>query len=1159
MRQIVIIIVLVFSSILCHAQQHTTIGNMRVEYKTTPLGVEEQRPRFSWQMLADSTLRGCYQTAYRIVVTDPNGNVCWDTQQVKDSHSLNIKYQGSALQAETRYTWKLTVWNQDNLMSSQESWFETGLMCLSDKDAAWKGARWIGVEDSCNVLFSHYLPVFKLGATIQLDNRTKSHAAALLLGVNDNRLMDKNKNIYHLQNDKDSSFIKVEIDTKGLDNNQAAYINVYRKGYAPTDVSSTPFKRFTIPLELLNQSNRYAPHSILMEVNLGETTILLDGDTLGKVVLNPIGHGGDFLAFPVLGDVGIFMQKGQVASFSDITVFSYRQPCNPLATLTRLNGKYKEGLYVMNPSRNSMPMFRTQFHVNKKIKQARLYMSARGVYDAYLNGKKIGQEFLSPGWTQYNKTLMYQTYDITSYLHEGENAMGTILGEGWWSGAATYQGDNWNYYGDKLSLLARVNILYEDGTSQDIVSSPSSWQCYVDGAIRYSSLFQGEVYDAMRETAIADWTTSHYDSSQWQPCTEVTLQGHVGKGKWGDAPSPDDYSDFKMLSQIGDGIVAVDTLTAQSVKEVKKGVFVYDMGQNMVGVPSIQFSNLHPSSQISIRYAEVLYPNLEEYAADSGMVMMENIRAAMAQDIYIAKGGEETFSPHFTYHGFRYMEVTGIDEALPLSAVKGIVWSSVKKTASHYTTSNQLVNRLWENIKWSTMGNFLSVPTDCPQRNERMGWSGDISVFSRTATYMTDAAPFLRKHLLAMRDVQSKEGKFQDIAPLGGGFGGLLWGSAGITVPWECYQQYNDTLMLSEHYDAMKKYLSYVRQHYIDPKTGIIVQNRQWGDLGDWLGLEDSKNDKSLLWETYYIYDLQIMVKVATLLGNQEDATMYEEMLNQRVDFFNATYIDTATGKTIASSFNKEKEGKTVDIQTSYALPLAFDIVKSHTKEKFIENFKQTLTRENTTDNGHVCSPYSLLTGFIGTAWISKALSDIGETNMAYRLLRQTDYPSWLYPVTQGATTIWERLNSYTKERGFGGNNRMNSFNHYSFGAVGAWMYNYSLGIMRDEQHPGFKHFILQPQVDEKEGIQYAQGYYDSMYGRIESQWQRKENSIIYTFHIPANTSATVCLPASTLDNISIGGLTRRERNKYLRAKRKIDGNFVFEIPSGTYRFTIVQ
>ena len=430
---------------------------------------------------------------------------------------------------------------------------------------------------------------------------------------------------------------------------------------------------------------------------------------------------------------------------------------------------------------------------------------------------------------------------------------------------------------------------------------------------------------------------------------------------------------------------------------------------------------------------------------------------------------------------------------------------------------------------------------------------GDISVFGRSATYITDASQFLRRYLISVRDLQSAKGQYPDVAPTNCGFGGLLWASAGVTLPWELYQQYGDKAMLAEHYASMKRYIQFVLDEYVDKKTGLIVQHHQWGDLGDWLSPSYEKDDKSLVWECYFIFDLDILSQMAKALGKTEDAAWLTRLANERRAFFRKTFVDEATGKTICSWYDAERKGQLIDTQTSYALPLAFHVVDGDLQKKMAAHLAAAI---KTPMAGYPA--YSLLTGFIGTAWISKALSDNGMSEEAYRLLQYEGYPSWLYPVKNGATTIWERLNSYTVKDGFGENNSMNSFNHYSFGAVASWMYNYSLGICRDEKSPGFKHFILKPEVDPTRGITHAEGYYDSMYGRISSRWQYTDSGIRYEFTVPANTTASLYLPAPAVSFISENGkpLKKASGVRYVSADKELHH---LELASGSYQFDIKQ
>ena len=1136
--------------------ENISIVDLRAEYTIAPLGIDVFQPRFSWQM--ESKQPGSFQKAYQIVVKDEAGQKVWDSGRIASDISLNIIYAGVSLKPCTSYTWKVLVWDQLKNQHVAESWFETGLMNPDPQLSAWDGAKWIGGSDDDLVLYSHYLPVFKMNVSLQLDQFSGSSRAGFVYGANDDRLMDENKNIYKLANKKDSSYILVELDIAPIILNKPAQLNLYRNGYSPDDKKNTPVKSFLIPDSLINTKNRYEAHTIYLSSVLGTTKVYMDGENkrnyLGELNLNPLGRGGDYIAFPMVADIGFYVPEKQIAYFSNLEIRNYRSPSNKLysnySTPFKIEGAVRGTIVLINPSKNSMPMLRTSFATSSSsVKKARLYVTSRGIYEMYLNGKRVGEDYFNPGATQYTKTQFYQTFDLTGLILNGQNTLGAILGEGWWSGASTYMGEYWNFFGDRQSLLAKLVITYSNGKTDVITTNPDTWKYFNNGPVVYGSFFQGEVYDATKEKLVENWSTASYRDSSWEKSVEVPLSGTTNTDvPWGNTPGVSDYSKMVLEGQIGGTVRKIKELTAISVEEVRPGVFVYDMGQNMAGVPKISLKGFVPGKKIILRFAEVKYPNLPEYEENAGMIMLENIRAAMAQEIYITKGGEETIAPRFTYHGYRYIEITGLEKPLPLNAVKGVVLSSVHELASKYETSNSKVNKLWENITWSTYANFLSIPTDCPQRNERLGWSGDISVFSRTASYLATVPQFLRRHMLAMRDVQNSNGRFPDVAPLGVGFGETLWGSAGITVAWESYQQYNDIDMLAEHYDAMKKYINYLI-YDINPETGIFKEKEIgiWGSLGDWLSLEDNKNEKVLFWETYLIYDLEIMSKIASVLNKNDDAERFSKLCTERKEFFNKTYIDSTTGKTAF-------RGKIIDTQTSYVLPFAFDIFNEKNRKAAQSNFANTITRINKTDQNVECPPYSLMTGFIGTAWINKALSDNGYSNLSYRLLQQTTYPSWLYPVEQGATTIWERLNSYTLTDGFGTNNSMNSFNHYSFGAVGAWMYNYSLGITRDENFPGFKHFNLRPEPDTTGKMTYARGYYDSMYGRIESSWEVKNGTCNYRFVVPANTTATAYIPVLKESDVTENDKPVSKANgvKFVRMEKN---NAVYILGPGEYKF----
>ncbi|HCX24344.1 MAG TPA: alpha-L-rhamnosidase, partial [Cytophagales bacterium] len=896
----------------CSSSQFS-IHQLNVEYQTAPIGLDESVPRFSWQMQANLAQRGLKQSAYQITVMDEAGELVWDSKKIASDESLNIYYQGKKLNPEARYVWTVTVWdnagNEQNAVSS----FETGIMNPSPDLEGWDGAQWIGGTADDLVLNSQALTVWKGSYEVKLDEESKSTKAGFVFGANDLRLKNQYLNILGVETGHNESYLAFEFDISSLSTAKAR-LNVYRVGYTPTDSKGKPIFSYEIPKALVSTANQYDWHEVSYAMNFGKCQVYFDGQLINENPnlppwvdvkgdsFNPLGdNGGDLIVYPILGDIGFKMEAGQKAAFREIIIRDYRQPSNSLfqqnlnepfagifgekESIQFTNGTYELGsdqsvLVTANPSRNAVPMLRSEFSISKKPTKARLYVTARGIYEMYLNGQRVGEDYFNPGLTQYNKTQMYQTYDVTDQIQSGENAIGTMLSEGWWSGNITYRGYNWNYFGDRQSVLAKLVLTYDDGSTETVVTNPKTWKHNNDGPIRYSSFFQGELYDARKESAIDGWATISFDDTSWKPAVEVPLDKTT-------AFITDDfnYDDQQLIGQIGENAGIVKTLTAQSVEEVRPGVFVYDMGQNMVGVPQINISGSEGDT-ITMRYAEVKYPDLPEHEGYVGMIMMENIRGARATDRWILSGGEDLIQPRFTFHGYRFIEITGVENALPVSSVKGLIISSIDELASSYLTSNSLVNKLWENITWSFRANFLSIPTDTPARNERMGWNGDINVFSKTATFLGHVEPFLRRHLLANRELQEANGRFPDIAPIGTGFGGALWGSAAVIIPWEMYEQYNDLRVLEEHYDAMKAYVDFLKTR--ENEEGIIHE----GPLGDWLSPEGYKNDNSLIWTAYQIRDLEIVYRSAELLGKTEDAAKYKQQYEERKAFFNETYVN---------------------------------------------------------------------------------------------------------------------------------------------------------------------------------------------------------------------------------------------------------------------------
>ncbi|MDE5608270.1 MAG: glycoside hydrolase family 78 protein [Muribaculaceae bacterium] len=935
-------------------------------------------------------------------------------------------------------------------------------------------ARWIGAPADELPLYPQRLSVFAIESDISIGPRD---TVSILYGRHDPRLADP---AFHLSGqvaDPDAAHVTVTLTGSGS-------LTVSRTGYLESEGDGKILKEWQVAVDTAG-TNHLSLHS-----RSGHTDIAFNGRHIGHVRVRPKYRGGDDTALPVVGDMAVALAGSPIVE--SLTVNNYRAPGAPLFALSEPLTASADIPLPVRP----MPMLRARFAlpVGKEIASATLTATARGIYTADINGLPVAPDYFLPGSTQYDRTQLYHTIDVTPLLRPGaDNEIEVQLAEGWWSGPATYVEENWNFFGDRQSFIGSLDIDFTDGTKFSLPTNTRDWEVSTDGPLLGGSFFLGEVADPQRRAI-----------QTWRPASEVDAPGY----------------DPEFVPSFGDRVLPFDTLTAVSVSEPRPGVYIYDMGVNLAGVPLVGFGQLSEGQEVSLRFAEVLYPDMERYAPNAGMLMTENLRAAESHDIYRAQGltGGERFSPKSTFHGFRYIELTGVDRPLPTDSVRAIRLSSIHRFNAGFSCSDTLVNQLWDNILRSSLSNFISIPTDCPQRNERLGWMGDISVFAPTATRLADVSPLLRQYLRSVRDCQTPDGRFPDIAPTGFGFGGFLWGSAGITVPLALFDAYGDTATLAEHYPAMRKYIDYIFSDYIDPVTDVIIQHREWGDLGDWLSPDYDADDKSLLWECYLIHDLDLMSRAADLLGHDDDTRRYASLAERRRKHFAITYVNPLTERTRHSAFDPARRGQYVDTQASYAIPLALGVYDS---PQFRENFVSTVTTPRPAPDGTERPPYALSTGFVATAWISDALSLIGRDDLAYKQLTNREYPGWLYPVTQGATTIWERLDSYTHTDGFGSNNGMNSFNHYSFGSVGRWLITRTLGI--DRNFDGS--YTIAPRPDPTGSITHASGWLDTPGGRIESAWERMpDGSFSYEISAPAAVQALILLPGQTEPKPLING-----------------------------------
>ncbi len=704
--------------------------------------------------------------------------------------------------------------------------------------------------------------------------------------------------------------------------------------------------------------------------------------------------------------------------------------------------------------------YRKEFSTTKKIASARVYVTALGLYELYLNGKKVGDRLFTPGWTSYNKRLQYQTYDVTTMVQQN-NALGAILGDGWYRGNIGWK-DQHNYYGDDLALLLQLKIDYSDGTSEIIVSD-DNWKVS-NGPIVKSDIYNGEKYDARLE--MNGWTSTGFDQRSWESVKIL------------------DHTKSTLIAPQGVPVKAIQEIKPIELIKTPKGEVVFDMGQNLVGWVRLKV-NGNKGDVVTLKFAEVLDKEENFY--------MDNLRAAECTDTYILKGGgEEIYEPTFTFHGFRFLKLEGLANIPSLDQVTGIVIHSDMTPTGNFTCSDSLINQLQHNIQWGQKGNFLDVPTDCPQRDERLGWTGDAQVFSPTAAYNFDVAAFYTKWMKDLAADQLPNGRVPHVIPdvLKGGGGSTAWADAALIVPWTTYLAYGDQRILEEQYSSMKAWVEFMSDQAGEDYLWIGGAH-----FGDWLAFATTRSDypgatteKDLIATAYYSYSSGLLSKIAKIIGNKSDAVKYATLSENIKQAFVNEFV-TPSGRLASHT------------QTAYCLAIAFDLLPENLIPKAAEYLAKDVKKMK-----------HLTTGFVGTPLLCKTLSDHGYEDLAFMLLNRKDYPSWLYPVTQGATTIWERWDGQKPDGTFQSVG-MNSFNHYAYGAIGEWLYTYVAGIKIDEENPGYKHFNLEPHPGG--GLINVNAELNSIYGKIQSSWKIEGNNVIYSFEIPANTSAILVLPKS--------------------------------------------
>ena len=757
-----------------------------------------------------------------------------------------------------------------------------------------------------------------------------------------------------------------------------------------------------------------------------------------------------------------------------------------------------------------VPMLRREFELQGRIARARAYVTSHGLYELHLNGQRVGDELFTPGWTSYKKRLQYQVYDVTSLLQRGRNAVGALLGNGWYRGDLMGFAGRRNVYGDRLALLLQIEVTYSDGRSE-IMGSDASWKS-ATGPILMSEIYNGETYDARLEKP--GWTRSGFDDRDWRA---VKLA---------------DYGKDTLVASTAPPVKRIEELRPVKVFKTPAGDTVVDLGQNMVGWPKLTVEG-PAGTTVTLRHAEVL--------DKAGNLYTENLRDAKETVRYTLKGGgPETFEPHFTFFGGRYVAVDGYPGELTPESLRGVVIHTALPPGGDFETSSPLLNQLQHNIRWGQKGNFLDVPTDCPQRNERMGWTGDAQAFARTAAFNFDVASFYTKWLRDVAADQYENGSVPHVIPDAltrpgnQAAGAAGWGDAAVIVPWTLYLTHADRRILEEQYPSMTRWLEYVRKRAEDDFV--------WdGDFqfADWLAYTAPSREarsypgattsKDLVATAFFAHSTDLVQRTALVLGRGEDAARYAELLAKIKAAFRSEFVSD--------------RGRVGDAsQTAYVLALQFDLLPEELRPVAAKRLAEEIrTRKH------------LTTGFLGTPYLCHVLSRYGYLDEAYLLLNREEYPSWLYPVKQGATTIWERWDGQKPDGSFQ-DASMNSFNHYAYGAIGEWMYRVMAGIDVDEGAPGYEHILIQPRPGG--GLTSVRASHETPYGKVASAWTRADGRFELLVEVPPNTKATVRLPKAQLGTVTEGGSPLGDG---FGGRRQDGADTIVEVGSGRYRFSYME
>jgi alpha-L-rhamnosidase len=1025
---------------------------LRCEYEANPVGLDELSPRLSWQVTDDR--RGARQTAYQVLVADSldalkrDRGTLWDSGKTNSGESVWIVYEGRPLVSRQRCFWKVRTWDQTGKPSpySKPAHWEMGLLEPED----WQ-AQWITMAGSPDAP--------RLGQWIWHPTEQSSGSQVFL------------RKEFSLEEDVAKAEVRCTAD-----NRIAVSVNTQEigrhdnwKSLALHDVTSTLHKGANVIA--VRAANDDGPCGALFAMHIE----LRSGRTLD-----------------ILSDSTWQCNTEERGNWTEP---GFRDPSWGNAAVIAEYGAPPWGRH--DGAGPASMCLRKEFPLTRNIARARAYVTGLGLYELWINGQRVGDDVFAPGWTHYGKRVQYRVFDVTSLLREGPNAVGAVLGEGWFAGRIAQrtppEGGT-----SALRFLLQLEVEYADGARVLLATDPS-WRAH-PGSITQNDFYDGETYDAGLETP--GWMEPAYDESAWQPTRVLHEPGG------------------RPVAQVGPSIRVTDELPTKTVTQPSPGAYVFDFGQNAVGWARLKVK-APAGTRVQIRFAEVLNPD--------GTLYTDNYRSAKATDVYTCRGdGEETWEPTFTYRGFRYAELTGFPGEPPADALTMCVANSAPDWIGEFECSNDLLNRIQHNIRWGQRSNLHSVPTDCPQRDERLGWTGDALCFAPTAGWNMDMRGFFRKWLRDLTDSQGPAGEVSDVAPIERPHGPAspAWGDVIAVVPWHMYLVSGDRRILEENYEAVKAWVQYMRVH----APNHLYEREGYGD---WIAPVDSP--KKPIGAAYYYLSTRTLADMAEVLGRDDDAREYARLAAEIADAFNATYLDRPTASYPGGT------------QTANLLPLAFGVVPDARREAVAASVARDIEARDT----------HLSTGFLGTAYLLPALTATGHHELAYRLASQRTYPSWGYMVEKDATTIWELWNSDTAGPG------MNSRNHFALGAVGQWFYEALAGIVPDPRHPGFRRFTLRPRP--AGDLAWVKASYRSPYGTIRSEWRRTGAELAFHAVIPANTSAEVWVPTlgKSAPSVTEGGRpvlhngAAAESSPGLRFVRLEAGFVVFEAAAGEYDFTV--